>query len=72
MLSGSLAKINGRVKKLKKDSTKQNQYVDSLELDCEHVKKASKQQRSDIQELQESLNNIPVKTVLKFMAFQRM
>ena len=53
-----IAKNNGEVKKLKKDFIKQNQYVASLELELEREKKAAKQQRSDIQELQESLDEL--------------
>ena len=53
-----IAKNNDEVEKLKGDFIKQNQYVASLELKLEYEKKASKQQRSDIQELQESLDEL--------------
>ena len=53
-----IAKNNDEVEKLKEDFIKQNQYVASLELKLEYEKKASKQQRSDIQELQESLDEL--------------
>ena len=53
-----IAKNNGEVEKLKKDFIKQNQYVASLELELEREKKAAKQQRSDIQELQDSLDEL--------------
>ena len=53
-----IAKKNSEVEKLKEDFIKQNQYVASLELELGREKKASKQQRSDIQELQESLDEL--------------
>ena len=53
-----IAKNNGEVEKLRSEFTKQNQYVASLELELERAKKAAKQQRSDIQELQESLDEL--------------
>ena len=56
--SDAIAKNNGEVEKLKKYFIKQNQYVASLELELEREKKAAKQQRSDIQELQESLDEL--------------
>ena len=49
-------KNNSEVEKFKRDFTKQNQYVASLELDLKKGETAAKQQRSDIQELQESLD----------------
>jgi len=51
-----IAKNNKEVEKLKGDFIKQNQYVTSLEMKLECEKKASKQQKSNIQELQESLD----------------
>ena len=53
-----IAKNNSEVEKLKEDFIKQNQYVASLELELGREKKVSKQQRSDIQELQESLDEL--------------
>ena len=53
-----IAKNNDKVEKLKEDFIKQNQYVASLELKLEYEKKASKQPRSDIQELQKSLDEL--------------
>ena len=53
-----IAKNNSEVEKLKEDFIKQNQYVASLELELGREKKTSKQQRSDIRELQESLDEL--------------
>ena len=53
-----IAKNNDEVEKLKGDFIKQNQYVASLERKLECEKKASKQQRSDIQELRESVDEL--------------
>lgn len=57
-LRNIIAKNNCEVEKLKKDFIKQNKYVAFLELGLEREKKASNQQRSDIQELQESLDEL--------------
>ena len=70
-----IAKNNSEVEKLKEDFIKQNQYVASLELELGREKKTSKQQRSDtfknFKKALTSLNGIPVRTLLKSMAFQR-
>ena len=50
-----IAKNNDEVEKLKKDLVSQNKYVASLELEVGRVKKASKQQKSDIEDPQETL-----------------
>ena len=52
------AKNNDEVEKLKKDLVSQNKYVASSELELGHVKKASKQQKSDIEDLQENLDEL--------------
>ena len=57
-LRKDIAKNNGEVEKLKKELISQNKYVASLELDLERVKKASKQQRSDIDDLQANLDEL--------------
>ena len=46
-----IAKNNDEVEKLKKDLVSQNKYVASLELELGRIKKASKQQKSDIEDL---------------------
>ena len=46
------------VEKLKKDLVSQNKYVASLELELGRVKKASKQQKSDIEDLQVNLDEL--------------
>ena len=53
-----IAKNNDEVEKLKKDLVSQNKYVASLELEVGRVKKASKQQKSDIEDLQETLEEL--------------
>ena len=53
-----IAKNNDEVEKLKKDLVSQNKYVASLELELGRVKKASKQQKSDIEDLQETLEEL--------------
>lgn len=45
-------------KKLKKDLVSQNKNVASLELELGRVKKASKQQKSDIEDRQENLDEL--------------
>ena len=57
-LRKDIAKNNGEVEKLKKELISQNKYVASLELDLERVKKASKQQRSDTDDLQANLDEL--------------
>ena len=47
-----ITKNNDEVEKLKRDLVSQNKYVASLELGLGRVKKASKQQKSDIEDLQ--------------------
>ena len=53
-----IAENNDEVEKLKKNLVSQNKYVASLELDLGCVKKASKQQKCDIEDLQESLDEL--------------
>ena len=57
-LRKDITKNNGEVEKLKKELISQNKYVASLELDLERFKKASKQQRSDIDDLQANLDEL--------------
>ena len=56
--SSCIAKNNDEVEKLKKDLVSQNKYVASLELELGRVKKASKQQKSDTEDLQENLDEL--------------
>ena len=49
---------NDELEKLKKDLVNQNKYVASLELELGRVKKASKQQKSDIEDLQVNLDEL--------------
>ena len=53
-----IAKNNDEVEKLKKDLVSQNKYVPSLELELGCEKKASKQQKSDIEDLQVNLDEL--------------
>ena len=53
-----IAKNNDEVEKLKKDLVSQTKYVASLELELGRVKKASKQQKNDIEDLQENLDEL--------------
>ena len=53
-----IAKNNDEVEKLKKDLVSQTKYVASLELELGRVRKASKQQKNDIEDLQENLDEL--------------
>ena len=53
-----IAKNNDEVEKWKKDLVSQNKYVSSLELELGRVKKASKHQKSDIEDLQVNLDEL--------------
>lgn len=57
-LRKDIAKNNGEVEKLKKELIIQNKYVASLELELASVKKTSRQQRSDIEDLQRNLDEL--------------
>jgi len=61
-----IAKNNDEVEKLKKDLVNQNKYVASLQLELGRVKKAPKQQKNDIEDLQETLEQYTRKNSLKF------
>lgn len=73
-LRNVIAKNNCEVEKLKKDFIEQNKYVAFLELGLEREKKLLTNKEATFKNFKKaltSLNNIPVKTLLKFMAFQR-
>ena len=53
-----ITKNNDEVEKLKRDLVSQNKYVASLELGLGRVKKASKQQKSAIEDLQVNLDEL--------------
>ena len=53
-----ISKNNDEVEKLKKDLVSQNKYVASSELEVGRDKKASKQQKSDIEDLQVNLDQL--------------
>lgn len=57
-LRKDIAKNNGEVEKLKEELISQNKYVASLELELARVKKTSKQQRCDIEDLQGNLDEL--------------
>ena len=70
-LRHNIAKNNDEVEKLKGDFIKQNQYVASLELKLECEKKLLNSKEATSKTFKKaltSLNNIPVKILLKFTA----